>query len=199
MPARDRTASSAVTETTLEPVSDLAFARTTLEAYLPRDDEQRALQAQLLDWIEAHPVDAHRRECLAGHLTAGALLVDEARERVLMNHHEKLDLWLHFGGHCDGDANLRGVAWRETVEESGIEPAWLSPSPIDLDVHRIPPRPGEPEHLHLDVRYLARAPEGAVERCSAESRELRWLTPVEARGLDLDASVTRLIDLAFLR
>ena len=42
--------------------------------------------------------------------------------------HKKLDRWLQFGGHCDGDANL-GVAWRETVEESGMEPPTIVPRP----------------------------------------------------------------------
>ena len=181
----------------LEPTGDLAFARATLERYVPRDAEQVGFRARLIDWIDRHPEDAHRRSCLTGHLTASALLLDAARARVLLHHHAKLERWLQFGGHCDGDANLRGAAWRETVEESGIEPAWFSAAPIDLDVHTIPERPGEPEHLHLDVRYLALAPAGAVARRSVESREVRWLTPEQARGLDLDASLARLIELAF--
>jgi len=185
-----------VAEPDLASIPDLSFARATLEAYRSEDPDQQAFRAQLLDWIERHPEDAHRRTCLAGHLTCGSLLLDAARERVLLTHHRKLDCWLQFGGHCDGDANLRGVAWRETVEESGIVPAWMSESPIDLDVHTIPARPGEPEHLHLDVRYLAVAPEGATEVCSEESHALGWFTAAQARQLGLDASVVRLLDLA---
>ena len=127
-----------MTDPSLEPVGDLSFASEILHSYHPRDEQQRAFQGQLLGWIEAHPSDAHRRECLAGHLTGSALLLDANRERLLLHHHRKLGLWLQFGGHCDGDANLRGVAWRETVEESGIVPAWMSEDPIDLDVHAIP-------------------------------------------------------------
>ena len=29
-----------------------------------------------------------------------------------------------------------------------------SPQPFDVDVHRIPARGGDPEHLHLDIRFL---------------------------------------------
>lgn len=178
---------------------DLAVARRTIEAYLPGDAEQAAHRHRLLAWIDAHPGDAHRRSCLEGHLTASALLLDATRERVLLHHHAKLGRWLQFGGHCDGDANLFGCAWRETVEESGIEPAWMSPVPIDLDVHAIPARPGEPEHLHLDVRYLAVAPAGARGECSRESLELRWFAREEALALEIDASLGRLLRVGFAR
>ncbi|MDA1264534.1 MAG: NUDIX hydrolase [Planctomycetota bacterium] len=184
-----------MTDPDLAPEPDLAVARAIVAGYGSQDPAQLELRVRILDWIEAHPGDAHRRTCLAGHLTASTLLWDAAGERVLLHHHRKLDRWLQFGGHCDGDANLRGVAWRETVEESGIEPAWFSPGPVDLDIHPIPGRGEEPEHLHLDVRYLARAPRGAMPACSQESKELRWLRPDEARGLGVDGSVARLLDL----
>ena len=185
-----------MTDPDLAPCPDLAVARATIEAYAPHDAAQAAFRRHLIDWIDAHPEDAHRRTCLAGHLTASALLLDHGRTRALLHHHRKLDKWLQLGGHCDGDANLRGTAWREVVEESGIEPVWMSPEPIDLDVHPIPARPGEPRHDHLDVRYLAVAPPGARAVRSAESRELRWFDREELRALDLDASLRRLVEIA---
>lgn len=186
----------------LRPTSDVAVARAIVAAYRPACAAQAAEQARILEFFDAHPTDALRRECVPGHLTAGTVLVDAARERVLLHHHAKLDRWLQFGGHADGDANLRAVAWRETVEESGIAPAHLSEDPVDLDVHVIPARPAkgdrpaEPEHLHLDVRYLAVAPPAAVFTRSDESRALAWFSREEALGLGLDASVARLIALA---
>jgi hypothetical protein len=47
------------------------------------------------------------------------------------------------------------------------------------------------------VRYLAVAPPGARAVRSPESIDLRWFTPGEARALELDASLRRLLDLAF--
>ena len=151
----------------------------------------------MLAFIEAHPLDAHLRSQLTGHLTASALLLDAAGERALLTLHKKLGRWLQLGGHCDGDANLPGVALRELVEESGIEAIEIDPAPIDLDIHGIPARPGEPEHLHLDTRFLARAAPGAVERASCESDELRWFSPRELAGIATDDSVRRLFELAF--
>lgn len=183
-------------------VPDLEEARRVLRAYVPAAHlpgpavaAQTATAQRILAFLDAHPQDAHRRSCLEGHLTASALLWDHACERVLLTLHAKLNRWLQFGGHCDGNANLFACAWRETEEESGITPAWMSPNPVDVDIHTIPARPGEPEHLHLDVRFLARAPRGAQEVCSSESKRLGWFTPGDAQDLDLDDSVRRLFEL----
>lgn len=166
-----------------------------LEAWDAPNPNQAATRDRIVAFVRDHPEDAHERTCLEGHLTASTLMVDATRTRVLLNHHRKLDRWLQFGGHCDGDPDLRQVAWRELVEESGIEPAWMSPIPVDVDVHPIPERKAEPEHLHLDVRFLAIAPPDAHPEVSHESKEIRWVPLDEVGPLDLDASVQRLIDL----
>lgn len=180
-------------------IREVAYARAILSAYEPADPAQRGVREQMLAFVDAHPADAHLRTTLEGHLTASTLLVDHAGERALLTLHRKLGRWLQLGGHCDGDANLAGVAWREAFEESGIEHLEIDPRPIDLDVHSIPARPGEPEHLHLDTRYLTRAPAGAVARVSSESIELRWFTPAELAHIATDDSVRRLFGLAFAR
>ncbi len=175
----------------------LAAAQTILEAYRPRDREQEQVRERMCAFLAQHPSDAHLRSCLPGHFTAASLLVDRARGKALLTHHKKLNRWLQFGGHCDGDANFAHVAWRETLEESGIAPVLQSEQPIDLDIHTIPARPGEPEHLHLDVRYLTEAPPHAQAMLSSESWHLEWFGPDELAGLDLDDSVRRLFQLAF--
>jgi 8-oxo-dGTP pyrophosphatase MutT (NUDIX family) len=180
----------------LAPVDDLAVARTTIERYRPRDEAQAREREFILAWIDAHP-DALLRSCLAGHLTSSALVLDDAGERALLTLHRKLGRWLQLGGHCDGDANLAGSALRECVEESGIDALAIDPEPVDLDCHRIPARPGEPEHWHLDARFLVRAPRGARERPSSESEALRWFTPAELETIASDDSVRRLFRLAF--
>lgn len=163
------------------------------------------LQADFRERIDSFLVEhgeiALTRECLPGHLTGSCLLWSADGERVLLHHHRKLGLWLQFGGHCDGEGDVRNVALRETVEESGIEPAFLTRTPIDFDIHTIPARPAkgarnaEPEHLHLDVRFLAVAPEGAREVLSDESLEMAWLSPDEARARGLDESLERMLAL----
>ncbi len=176
----------------LEPNPDLALANAALRAYQPEDPRQRELKAQVLDFIASHPEDAHQRSCLPGHLTASALVLDAASQRMLLTHHRKLNRWLQLGGHCDGDANLPGVALKEALEEGGIDGLRVAPGIIDIDIHSIPARPGEPEHLHLDCRFLILAPPGAEPVASEESHAVAWWPIAEVDALGVDDSVARL-------
>ena len=175
----------------LRPDPDLRAAWRILDAYAAPDAAQEEMRARILAWIEEHPDDAHQRSCLAGHLTGSVMLMDHDRERVLLTLHKKLGIWLQLGGHCDGDANLVHVAWREAQEESGIEAIDIDPLPIDLDIHRIPEHKGVPAHLHLDTRFVAYAAAGTREVMSDESLELRWFGLDELQGLGCDASMLR--------
>ena len=179
----------------LEPDSRLGRARETLAAYAPPSAVQRRVRDEILGFIERHAQDAHRRSCRPGHLTASALVVDESLERVVLLHHRKLGKWLQPGGHCDGDANLGGVAWREASEETGLDGLELVPRLIDLDIHDIPARPGEPAHRHLDSRFLVVAPFAAEPRINHESRDVRWFALAEARDICEDDSLDRLLRL----
>ena len=175
----------------------LERALSTVRAYAPHDAAQAATRERMLAFAREHP-DALHRSCRAGHFTASALVVDAPRRRALLTLHAKLGRWLQLGGHCDGDGNLAAVALREAIEESGIPDLVIDPRPLDLDVHVIPARPGEPEHLHLDTRFRVVAPPGAVPVASAESHALRWFRPEELRSaaVESDASVARLFRLA---
>jgi 8-oxo-dGTP pyrophosphatase MutT (NUDIX family) len=176
---------------------DLAVARRAIEEYEPKDSSQASFRGRILDFIDAHPRDAHLRSSLTGHLTASALVLDAQRERALLTHHKKLGLWLQLGGHCDGNANLAACALREATEESGIADLAILPRIVDLDIHPIPARTNEPEHLHLDARFFVFAPQGASFVVSEESHELGWIAPDALDSLRVDDSVRRLFRLAF--
>ncbi len=174
---------------------DLADARAVVADWHPPDAHQAAEQARILAFIDAQG-DALHRACLGGHLTASALLVDADGGRALLTHHRKLGRWLQLGGHVDGEGNLALAALRELEEESGLLELEIDVAPIDLDVHPIPARGSEPEHLHLDVRFLARAAPGARAILSAESLELGWFAGDDIEGpnarIATDESVRRL-------
>lgn len=154
----------------------------------PQSDGHRD---HVLQFIGEH-ADSLYRSCLAGHLTGSALVVDHARERVLVMLHAKLGKWLQPGGHADGEGHLGSVALREAEEETGIVGLRVAVPPVDCDVHRIPARPGEPAHLHLDLRFVVLAPQDAEPRGNHESHALRWVTLEELDELATDDSLRRL-------
>ena len=141
------------------------------------------------------------RNCFTpGHITASCWILSPDDERVLLTHHRKLGRWLQLGGHADGDADVSRVALREAREESGMERfeclgglgRGAADRVLDLDVHAIPARKGEPEHEHHDVRFLLRAAPGQPLVRSDESNDLRWFYRDELGGLGLDASTLRM-------
>jgi len=173
-------------------MSDRATFRARLGA-LDVSPVEEPFRRRMLELLDTTP-DCFLRTAYPAHFTGSALVVSADGCRVLLNHHRKLNKWITFGGHCDGDANLLRVAMREAWEESGIaglEP--VSEAPFDLDIHAIPPLKHEPAHEHFDVRYLLLAPEGAEFAVSEESHALAWFTPEELASLELDASMRRLI------
>ena len=178
---------------------ELSVARDLLASWRAPDDAQARERDRIVAWIDRFPTDAHLRTRLEGHLTASAWIVDASGTRALLTHHRKLNRWLQLGGHCDGDANLAHVSLREAIEESGIEGLTIDPTPIDVDVHAIPARANEPEHFHLDTRFLVMAPPGAQIVVSDESHALAWLTPDEIRERGVDESVMRLSRAVFGR
>ncbi|WP_406863027.1 NUDIX hydrolase [Streptomyces sp. HUAS MG47] len=157
--------------------------------------DQSELREVYLDHLAAHP-DGMYKPCTAGHLTGSALVIDPARDRVLLTLHKKLNMWLQMGGHCEpGDPTLAAAALREATEESGIAGlTLLRGGPVRLDRHPIP----APCHWHLDVQYAALAPAGAEAAISEESLDLRWFAYDEVASV-ADTSVVRLLEATLAR
>ncbi|MGZ4436051.1 MAG: NUDIX hydrolase [Nocardioides sp.] len=139
---------------------------------------QEALRTSYVGHLEAHP-DGVYRSCRPDHLTASTLVLSPDGERVLLTLHAKAKAWFQLGGHCEpGDTSLAGAAFREATEESGVAGLGLDPEPVQLNAHEVPfCRGGDPEAAttrHLDVRFVAVAPEGAAHAVSDESLDVRW-------------------------
>jgi 8-oxo-dGTP pyrophosphatase MutT (NUDIX family) len=149
---------------------------------------------RMIELLDSCP-NCFSRDAFPAHFTGSAFVVSADGRRGLLNHHRKLDRWLQFGGHCDGEEDVLSVAQREAYEESGIDGlVAASTRPFDLDIHEIPAFGNEPAHLHYDVRYVLIAPEDAEIRTSSESKELRWFTSEEMKNWNLDPGLRRLIE-----
>ena len=173
-------------------------ARDVLTRWSAPDVEQERLRSLYLEHVERHD-DALSRECHPDHLTTSALIVSADHTQVLLTLHRRLQRWLQTGGHCEpSDASLVHAAAREGREESGIDDLAVDPVPVLLSRHEVPGcGPVRPSH-HLDVQYVAVAPEGAREVISDESDELGWFGFDDLPG-SVDQSVRDLIAAATRR
>jgi len=163
-----------------------------LETALLFDERDREELRTITAFVHDNP-DCLDRSNLAGHLTASAFVIDRERGRLLLIHHKALGRWLQPGGHADGDPDLRAVARREVLEETGLAALDLvTPRPLDLDIHAIPARGCVPAHFHYDVRFLFEADSDlALQGDDREVHGAAWVELSDLDRLGLDASVLR--------
>lgn len=159
---------------------------------------RHADEADVIDrfenFVREHP-DCFKRSLLVGHITGSAWLVDKVGQRTLLTHHRKLNKWLQFGGHADGHPDVLDVARREAYEESGLEAIEaVSPRIFDLDIHPIPARKTEPEHLHYDVRFAFRCVGAEEFTVTDESHEIAWVACDDLEKYTTEWSMVRLRD-----
>ena len=144
-------------------------------------------------FVTAHP-DCFERSLAIGHVTGSAWVVDPERRHALLTHHRKLGKWLQPGGHADGDPDTLRVAQREAREESSLEQIRVvSEAIFDVDIHVIPARGAEPEHLHYDIRFLLEAGRGATLAPSSESQSLAWVALGAIAKLNPEESILRMV------
>jgi 8-oxo-dGTP pyrophosphatase MutT (NUDIX family) len=164
-----------------------------LSAYKPFDDHEAQALEKLRRFVIEH-VDCFERSLQIGHITGSAWVLDLERTHALLTHHRKLDKWLQLGGHADGDPDVLRVALREAREESNLDTIRpVSEQIYDIDVHVIPARAAEPEHLHYDVRFLLEADRAAPIRASHESRSIAWAPLEKIAALNPEESISRMV------
>lgn len=137
--------------------------RTTVETYLARHPHERPQLGGLLEALK-RPTNIASRCTFSGHVTCGAIVVDQLG-RVLHVLHLANGKVLAPGGHAEPeDESLAGTALRELYKETGISRQAVTPwpgyetMPFDIDIHDIDAHPGkgEPGHQHFDLRFLFR-------------------------------------------
>ncbi|MCQ8769768.1 NUDIX domain-containing protein [Streptomyces sp. AA8] len=134
--------------------------RTTIHGYLDEHPDEKPALTPILGLLDDGADLASRKE-FRGHATAGAVLT-RPDGHILHIHHLALDKWLLPGGHLEAqDGTLIEAALRELSEETGIPAESVTAvvdRPVHIDVHPIPANEtkGEPDHQHIDFRFLFR-------------------------------------------
>jgi 8-oxo-dGTP pyrophosphatase MutT (NUDIX family) len=169
----------------------------TLTDWRAPDPAQDTLRHAVLSFLAARP-DACLRECVPGHITASALVLDHTGTRALLTLHPRFGRWLQLGGHCEeSDADIVAAALREATEESGIDGLKIDPELAALHVHPVTCSLGVPTR-HLDMQFIVHAPRDAEIAVSDESLDLRWW-PLDELPEDCDFGLTQLVISARLR
>jgi 8-oxo-dGTP pyrophosphatase MutT (NUDIX family) len=171
----------------------LAKLATQLNNFVSLHPEQHEPVTHMLELL-THGRSAFSRSFLPGHFTASCWLVDHTAHHALLTHHKKLNRWLQLGGHADGDTDLAAVAMKEAHEESGLLHLSLEDDAaiFDVDIHTIPARGAEPEHLHFDVRYLVRNTQSEALVISDESHALAWVPITSLLDESVEESIRRM-------
>ena len=156
-----------------------------LTQYIPKDEQEAADRAVMLDCLERY-ADVYERSNLLFHATASAWITNKSRDRVLMIYHNIYDSWAWTGGHADGERDLLKVAMREATEETGllsVHPAsdrLLSIETLTVNPH-VKRGKFVPAHLHLNGTFLLIADRTDPLRVKAdENSAVRWFLPDEA-------------------
>lgn len=165
-----------------------------LKQHQAADAVEAQHQQQTIAFVTANPTQCCSRHFTSGHITTSAWIVDPQRHYALLTHHRKLNRWLQLGGHMEGETDVLHAALREAREESGLDQITpVSTDVFDIDVHPIPARGEEPEHLHYDVRFLFEADHHGQLIISAESHDLRWFDVAALKQLNEGPSIDRMV------
>ena len=171
------------------------FILKLLEAYQTDDQAERQMHKDLTQFVQQHD-NCFDRELAVGHITGSAWLVDKNLGHVFFTHHKKLDKWFQPGGHSDSNANTLAVAMKEASEESGIEDVFIQPlndNIFDIDIHTIPARKDEAEHLHYDIRFILETDMNHPLNISDESHEIAWIALDDIPKYTNEESIQRMV------
>ena len=159
--------------------ADLPTLLAMVHAHTPVDDRERESVVRFTELVPtlARPFD---EEADPVHVTASAIVVSDAGDKVALHLHKRLGMWLQPGGHIERGESPAEAALREAAEEIGVPVRHHRDGAVfvHLDVH-----PGPKGHTHLDLRFLVRAPEVAPQPAEGESTEVAWFGWAQAQAL----------------
>jgi 8-oxo-dGTP pyrophosphatase MutT (NUDIX family) len=152
----------------------------------------------VLEFLDNHE-NFWQRDNAYGHITSSAWVVNESRDKVLLTHHKKLDIWIQLGGHIEAEDNtIYEACERELREESGLkEFKLLSNEIFDIDVHKFPaclPMVSQSIFIWIfDFYFRAIQMKKLILTCM-ESNEVAWIPINEVENYQNALSVMRMVE-----
>lgn len=151
---------------------------TELKNHVPFDKTEADNVLKSINFLK-NSNDCFKRENTFGHFTSGAMIINK-QGKVLLDYHKKLNIWVQFGGHADGETDLLKNAVKEVMEETGLREITLVSNGI-FDVNVVEAFGGVDgkNHYHFDINYLFYSSKDDFI-VSEESINLKWCTINEA-------------------
>jgi ADP-ribose pyrophosphatase YjhB (NUDIX family) len=160
-----------------------------IDAYKARHPDEAAALERSLAFLSDASGDILSRATTPAHITSSLLILQGPA--LLTIWHPNLEMWIQPGGHVDPGETLHEAALREALEETGFSCTLIDEMPFDIDCLFVPanPRKGEPDHWHIDFRYLMTP----VPDTPALEPELTMLCVPIANLAALSPSLARLV------
>lgn len=151
-----------------------------IKSYIPCNEQEECDKNFILKAINKYD-NILTRENIFMHITSSGYIVNKAKDKTLMIHHNIYKSWAWTGGHADGDDDLLHVAIKEAKEETGVKHI----TPIDSCILSLDILPVNghfkrgkyvSSHLHLSIAYLLEADENDILMIKEdENSGVKWI------------------------
>ena len=143
---------------------------------------------------------------IQNHFTATGIVFN-SDNKILMVHHNKLQVWLPPGGHIDDNELPDDAVIREIFEETGVK-AKIIPKKHDLGFNDgckeletpfiilLEDIEGNGTHNHIDMVYLCKAVSEDLKPQDSEVHGIGWFTYKEVKQLTTFDNVIKTISKA---
>ena len=147
--------------------------------YKPTCQQEEKDKQVILQYIHDFP-NLLTRDNEYAHITSSSFIFNKERTKTLFIYHNIFNSWTWTGGHCDGDADLIGVALREAKEESNLDCKPITQAAVAVDIlpvwGHIKRGKWVSAHQHINFTFIFEADENAeLKHKPDENSGVKWI------------------------
>ena len=171
----------------------------SIQKYAPYNEQEKKDKELILYCTKVFE-DVLTRNNVVAHITSSAFVVNQAKDKVLMIHHNIYNSWSWIGGHADGEKDLLAVAMKELSEETGVK----NMNPVFSDIFSVDvltvlghTKRGDyiSPHLHLSIAYLIEVDENDLLMVKEdENSGVKWIPIDEINIYSTEPHMHRVYD-----